>query len=232
MALKSLARFAAMFGLAVLATGCAATRGGSIPYSKGEFAMPDAPAAIIADEGYKLAPLDTVSVNVYQVGDLSRDYSVDLSGRITMPLIGNVNAIGLSTNELAASIRTRLSEKYLRDPNVVVALKESGSRVITVDGSVNRPGIFPAGRPLTLMQTVALAQGTTGTANPRRVAIFRVVGGKRMAAAFDLIRIRRGEETDPTVYAGDTVIVDGSNLRKAQREIFSSLPLLPIFMAL
>ena len=210
---------------------CSGTRGGSIPYSTGSFAAPDAPKAVVADEGYKLAPLDTVTINVYQVPDLSKDYTVDMSGRITMPLIGNVNAIGLSTNELSTQIQTKLGEKYLRDPNVVVALKESASRVVTVDGSVQRPGIFPATRPLTLMQTVALAQGTSDTANPRRVAIFRVVSGKRMAAAFDLVRIRRGEEEDPVVYAGDTVIVDGSGLRKAQREILSSVPLLPIFMA-
>lgn len=231
MALSSLVRWAVIFSMSIVLSACA-TRGGSIPYNQANFGAPDAPQAIVADEGYKLAPLDKVAVSVYQVPDLTKDYDVDMSGRITMPLIGNVNAIGLSTNELAAQIGRRLGEKYLQNPNVVVALKESGSRVVTVDGSVNRPGVFPAGRPLTLMQTVALAQGTADDANPRRVAIFRVISGKRMAAAFDLIRIRRGEEEDPVVYAGDTVIVDGSKLRKAQKELFSTVPLLPIFMAL
>lgn len=231
MALAGLIRWAALIGMALALAACAGTRGGSIPYNVSNFGMPDAPKPIVADEGYKLAPLDVVTINVYQVPDLSRDYSVDVSGRVTMPLIGNVNALGLSTNELATQIQNRLSERYLRDPNVVVALKESKSRVVTVDGAVRQPGVFPATGGLTLVQTVALARGTDDFANPRRVAVFRQVQGRRMAAAFDLTRIRRGEEEDPQIYAGDTVVVDGSNLRKAQRELFQAIPLLPIFMA-
>lgn len=231
MAFRVLVRWAALFGLAVLTAACGGGRGGAIAY-QGELAAPDAPTAIVADEGYKLAPLDTVTVTVYQVEDLSKDYTVDVGGRVTIPLIGPVNAIGLSTNELAASIQSKLGERYLRNPNVVVTLKESVSRVITVDGSVRRPGVFPAVRPLTLVQAVALAQGTDELANPRRVAIFRMVGGRRMAAAFDLTDIRRGKEKDPTVYAGDTIVVDGSGVRKAQRDILQSLPLASIFMAL
>lgn len=231
MALGSLVRWAAIIGSALAITACAGTRGGSIPYNVSNFGAPDAPAPIIADEGYKLAPLDVVAINVYQVPDLSKDYSIDMSGRITMPLIGNLSAIGLSTNELATQIQQKLGERYLRDPNVVVALKESKSRVVTVDGAVRQPGTFPAAGRMTLMQTVALARGTDDFANPRRVAVFRSIDGKRMAAAFDLTRIRRGEEEDPVIYAGDTVVVDGSNLRKAQRELFQTIPLLPIFMS-
>jgi polysaccharide export outer membrane protein len=231
MALGSLIRWAAMIGLAFTVSACSGTRGGSIPYNVSNFGMPDAPKPIVADEGYKLAPLDTVAINVYQVPDLSKDYSIDLSGRITMPLVGNISAIGMSTNELATQIQQKLGERYLRDPNVVVALKESKSRIVTVDGAVRQPGIFPAAGGMTLMQTVALARGTDDFANPKRVAVFRVIQGKRMAAAFDLTRIRRGEEEDPAIYAGDTVVVDGSNLRKAQRELFQAIPLLPIFMA-
>ena len=231
MAFRVLSRRLALVALAILATACNGTRGGSIPYNVDNFGAPDAPKPIVADEGYKLAPLDTVTITVYQVPDLSKDYSVDVSGRVTMPLIGNVNALGLSTNELATQIQQRLGEKYLRDPNVVVALKESRSRVVTVDGSVRQPGVYPAAGALTLLQTVALARGADEFANPRRVAIFRTIEGKRMAAAFDLVRIRRGEEQDPQIFAGDVVVVDGSNLRKAQREIFQNLPLLPFFMA-
>ena len=232
MALGVTGRWTATIALALLACACTGSRGGSIPYNVSNFGLPDAPKPIVADEGYKLAPLDLVTISVYQVPDLTKDYTVDVSGRITMPLIGNVNALGLSTNELATQIQTKLGERYLRDPNVVVALKESRSRVVTVDGSVRQPGVFPAAGQLTLLQTVALARGTDDFANPRRVAIFRTVQGKRMAAAFDLVRIRRGEEEDPQIYAGDVVVVDGSNLRKAQREIFQNLPLIPLFMAL
>jgi polysaccharide export outer membrane protein len=212
-------------GLALLLAACSGTRGGAIPYNVSNFGVPDGPKVSPIDDAYKLAPLDTVNVTVFQVADISRDYSVDQSGRITMPLVGRIDAVGLSTTELAKAIEQRLDAKYLRNPNVTVALKESGSRVVTVDGSVRQPGIYPAVSSLTLMQIVALARGTDEFANPKRVAIFRTIQGKRMAAAFDLTRIRRGTEPDPQIYPGDTVVVDGSALKKAQRDILQALPL-------
>lgn len=217
---------------ALLLTACATSRGGNIPYNVQNFGAPDAPKVTAVDDTYKLAPLDTVSVGVFQVPDLSHDYLIDQSGRMTMPLIGRVDAVGLSTSELGKLIAQRLDAKYLHDPNVTVALKDSASRVVTVDGSVTSPGIFPMQGPLTLMQAVSLAKGTNELANPHRVAIFRTIGGKRMAAAFDLTSIRRGTAQDPAVYPGDSIIVDGSGVKKAQRTLLQSLPLASIFMAL
>lgn len=221
-----------MIGLALLMAGCAPKRGGSIAYNPASFGTPDAPKVAAVDDTYKLAPLDTVTVAVYQVPDLSRDFTIDQAGRITMPLVGRVDAVGVSTTELATTIAQKLSEKYLRDPNVTVSLKDSASRVVTVDGSVRQPGIFPAVTSLTLIQAIALARGTDDLANPRRVAVFRTIGGKRMAAAFDLTSIRRGEMADPQIYPGDTVVVDGSAVKKAQRDILQALPAASIFMAL
>lgn len=215
--------------LTLLLGGCSGSRGGIIPYDVANFAAPDAPTAVASEAAYKLAPLDTVSVNVFQVGDLSREYTIDLGGQLSMPLIGSVDAVGLTTNELARALEARLGARYLQNPNITVSLKESARRVITVDGSVRQPGIFPAIGPMTLIQAIALARGTDDIANPHRVAIFRMIGGKRMAAAFDLVSIRRGEAPDPAVYAGDTIVVDGSAVRKAQRDILQSLPLASIF---
>jgi polysaccharide export outer membrane protein len=218
-------------GLAMLLAGCAGTRGGSISYDASNFGAPDSPKVSAVDDTYKLAPLDTVGITVFQVADISRDYAIDQSGRITMPLVGRIDAVGLSTTELGSAIERRLGEKYLRDPNVTVALKASASRVVTVDGSVRQPGIYPAVGPLTLVQVVALARGTDDLANPKRVAIFRTIDGKRMAAAFDLTSIRRGKEQDPAIYPGDTVVVDGSGVKKAQRDVLQALPLASIFLA-
>ena len=213
-----------VIGLALLLAACGGTRGGRIPYNVSDFGTPDAPKVSAVDDTYKLAPLDTVSITVFQVTDLSRDYPIDQSGRLTMPLLGRVDAVGLSTTELGNVIAARLNAKYLRDPNVTVTLKESASRVVTVDGSVRQPGIYPATGPLSLLQTVAMARGTDDLANPHRVAVFRTIGGKRAAAAFDLTSIRRGEEKDPAIYPGDTVIVDGSGVKKAQRDLLQTLP--------
>lgn len=217
----------ALFAFTV--AGCANSRGGDIPYDVANFGQPDAPRAVVVDDAYKLAPLDTVSVAVFQVPDLSRDYTIDLSGNITVPLIGQVSALNKSTSELSRTLAQRLGEKYLQNPNVTVALKESARRVVTVEGAVRAPGLYPAVGPMTLVQAIALARGADDTANPRRVAIFRQVQGQRMAAAFDLVSIRRGEADDPPVYAGDTVVVDGSNVRAIQRELLNALPVFAIF---
>ncbi|WP_236697435.1 polysaccharide biosynthesis/export family protein [Sphingomonas sp. Leaf357] len=216
----------------MLLSACGGSRGGVIPYNVSNFGTPDAPKVAAADDTYKLAPLDTITVSVFQVADISRDYAVDQSGRITMPLVGRLDAVGLSTGQLATAIERKLGEKYLRNPNVTVTLKDSASRVVTVDGSVRQPGIFPAVGALTLLQAVALARGTDDLANPKRVAVFRTIDGKRMAAAFDLTRIRRGTEEDPQIYPGDTVVVDGSGVKKAQRDILQALPLTTLFLAL
>ena len=66
---------------------------------------------------------------------------------------------------------------------------------------------------MTLIQAVALAKGTSEDANPRRVAVFRTIGGQRQAAAFDLTAIRRGQAPDPQIYPGDIVVVDGSSIK-------------------
>jgi polysaccharide export outer membrane protein len=69
----------------------------------------------------------------------------------------------------------------------------------------------------------------TEDANARRVAIFRTINGKREAAAFDLVSIRRGEAEDPSVYPGDVIIVDGSSVKDLQKRLLQSIPLLAIF---
>lgn len=222
-------------GLALLVAACTPGRGGHIAYNVPNFGAPDAPKVTAVDDVYKLGPLDTVTITVFQVADLSKDYVIDQTGRLTFPLLGRVDASGLSTAELGTVITHRLSEKYLRDPNVTVALKdskESLARSITVDGSVRQPGIYPAPRTLSLVQAIALAHGPDDYANAKRVAIFRIIDGKRMAAAFDLWSIRRGKAEDPAVYPGDTVIVDGSGLKRAQKELLQAVPLAAIFMAI
>jgi polysaccharide export outer membrane protein len=224
-----LTRFGAIIVIATGLAACAAKRGGNIAYGVPNFTAPDAPQAIVNSDSYKLAPLDTITVTVFQVPELSREYVIDLGGNLTMPLIGSTSAIGLSSTELSGVLQRRLAEKYLANPNVTIALKESATRVITVDGSVRQPGVFQATRPLTLLQAVSLARGTDELANPRRVAVFRTIGGKRMAAAFDLVDIRRGKEADPAVYAGDVVVVDGSAIKQIQREILQNLPVAGLF---
>ena len=135
----------------------------------------------------------------------------------------------MTTAQLHDLLISKLGSKYLENPDVSVGIKSSTRRNVTVDGSVNHVGSFPIFGPTTLIQIVALAGGTGPEANPHRVAIFRQIGGKRQAAAFDLTAIRRGQAADPQIYAGDIVIVDGSAVKAAQKQIINSLSIFSVF---
>jgi polysaccharide export outer membrane protein len=214
---------------AVMITSCSDSRGGPIPYGVQTFGVPDEPTVVPLGAGYKIAPMDTLAIKVFKMPDLSGDYEVDLTGQISMPLIGSIPATDVTTAQLDDRLTQKLGEKYLEHPDVSVAIKSSSRRSVTVDGAVNRAGSFPVNGPLTLMQAVALAGGTGPDANARRVAVFRQISGKRQAAAFDLTSIRRGEMDDPQIYAGDIVVIDGSSVKAVQKQLLNSLPVLSVF---
>lgn len=211
-----------------LVAGCADTRGGPIPYA-GTLAAPDAPTVAPLEAGYKIAPLDTLTIKVFKMPDLSGDFDVDLTGQISMPLIGEVSAVELTTAELDKRLTDKLGERYLQNPDVSVGVKASTRQSVTVDGAVNKSGSYPIGGSVSLMQAVALAGGSSPEANSHRVAVFRTIAGKRQAAAFDLVSIRKGQAEDPPIFPGDIVIVDGSGIKALQKQIMSNLPILSIF---
>lgn len=216
-------------GVLLALAGCTGGRGGPIPYNVENFKAPDAPSVAALEDDYKIAPLDKLHIVVFQVPDLTGDFDVDLSGNVALPLVGSVKVVDMTTQQLDQRLTQILGERYLQHPDVSVAVKESSTRVVTVEGAVTQAGVFPVAGRLTLLQTVAMARGTTEDANPHRVAVFRNIGGQRMAAAFDLTSIRRGQAEDPRIYSGDIVVVDGSTIKGAWKTIMTSLPFLSIF---
>lgn len=212
----------------LFAAACADTRGGSIPYDR-PLAHPDEVTFQTLASDYKIAPMDKLSIKVFKMEDLTGDYDVDLAGNISMPLIGQLKAANLTTEQLDGQLTSKLGDKYLEHPDVSVAIKSSTAHVVTVDGAVKEGGSFPVGGPTSLIKAIAMAKGTTEDANNRRVAVFRTVGGQRQAAAFDLTSIRRGEAPDPEIYPGDIIVVDGSSVKAVQKQVLQSIPLLAIF---
>ena len=215
-------------GLVAALSACADRKGGPIPYDV-SLAVPDAPKIVPLEQDYRIAPLDTLSVKVFKMPDLTGDYQVDLTGNISMPLIGNVQVAELTTTELDQRLKQLYGARYLENPDISVGVKASTRRSVTVDGADKNSGSFAIAGPVSLIQAIAQAGGTAEDANPRRVAIFRSIGGKRQAAAFDLTDIRRGLAQDPTIYPGDIVVVDGSRVKATQKAILSNMPLLSIF---
>ncbi len=217
-----------------LVTACSpnsGSRGGPIPYeTPPTFNTPDAPRAAVFGSTYRVSTGDMLNITVFRVDQLSKDYRVDLAGNIPFPLIGDVPAVGRTTGEIREEIARRLGERYLRNPDVTVAVRESNNNNVTVEGGVRRPGLFPVTGPMTLIQSIAAAGGIDpAQGNARRLAIFRQIQGQRMAAAFDLESIRRGEMPDPEIFPGDIVVVASNNNRGLFQDILQTLPLIALF---
>jgi polysaccharide export outer membrane protein len=219
---------AAALCLIALSSACT-TRKANVPYNVADFGAPDIQTVELPDVRRTVAPLDKLTVKVFQVEELSGDYQVDSNGRIAFPLIGEVTALGKTPQELSAHIASQLGRKYLKSPNVQVAIVESIEQTITVDGSVTEPGVLPIKGSVTLMRAIAMAKGLKEDANPARVYVFRRINGQKMAAGFDLSAIRRNEAPDPDLYGNDIVVVDGSRTRGLLKEVISFVPILAVF---
>ena len=187
---------------------------------------------VAAPEDYRISPSDVLEVTVFGVADLTRTVQVSTNGAISLPLIRTVPAAGKTASELEFAIATKLEAKYLQSPQVSVFVKEYTSQRITVDGAVNKPGIFPTTGQLSLLQSIALAEGLNNVADPTGILIFRTVGNQRMAARFDLKKIRSGKSQDPMLVAGDIVMVDQSAGRTTLRDIKDAVPLTGLFSLL
>ena len=180
--------------------------------------------------GYRIGPSDKLALTVFQVEDLSfEEIFVDASGKLQLPLLGSVQAAGLTPAELSTDLERRLGERYLRNPRVSVSVSEAASQKITVDGAVMKPGVYEMRGRTTLLQAVAMAQGGTRIADMKKVAVFRSTDGRPMVAVFDLAAIRRGETVDPVVLGDDVVVVDTSRLSARYRDIIELLPGLSVF---
>jgi polysaccharide export outer membrane protein len=183
---------------------------------------------------YLIGPFDKLRIDVFGIEDLQREVQIDASGRLSFPLIGVVEAAGLTPDELAEVIRTRLLGQFVRDPQVTVNLEETVSQVVTVDGQVNDPGAYPVVGRMTLMRAVATAGGVGEYAKLSDVVVFRQANGQQMVGLYNLEGIRRGNYPDPQIYAHDVVIVGTSEARRLFKDILegSSLITTPLIVAL
>ena len=172
-----------------------------------------------------LGPLDTVVVETFGVPDLTRTVVVDAGGLMSFPLVGTIDVNGKTTRELARTIEAGLRGRYLRNPEVTVSISEQVSQVVTVDGSVARPGQFPVTNNSTLMRAVALGGGLSELADSENVVILRTVGDKRMAGLYNLGQIRRGVYKDPAIYPNDVIVVGESGSRRFFRNALAVAPL-------
>lgn len=220
-----------IFGLAcLLVAGCAApkmaTNGAVGLVTEGLLPAPAIGDQVGSEALHLVGPFDSLAVEVFGVPELSREVRVDANGRVSLPVVGELDVAGKTPTDIQSTVTSRLRAGYVRNPQVTVNVRETVSRTVTVDGAVTRPGIFPITGQMTMMRAIARAEGTTDKARERHVVIFRTVGGNRMAALYDLEAIRLGMYEDPRVYPNDVVVVGRSRASLLFPQILQAVSLI------
>lgn len=181
--------------------------------------------------GYRVGPLDMLNITVFKVPELSQTVQVSESGKFSFPLIGEVQAAGLTVSEIERDVAAKLGGNYVRNPQVTVLVKEYNSHRITIDGAVAKPGVFPMQGPVSLLQAIAMAGGAQEVSDGT-ILVFRRVDGRSSVAKFNMSDLRSQKVSDPDLQAGDIVTVPSSDVKVGLQYILRSLPLFNTFMML
>jgi len=213
---------AAIFAVMSLAA-CEPTLKSQLPTGTAAYTAINATAEPRPTAGsYLLRPGDHVGMTVYQETDLTvLDEPIDEAGMLSLPLVGEVHAAGLSAAALSANVQRAYGARFLRDPQVTIRLVKAGVRTISVEGQVMKAGQFEIdpGSNNTLLGAIAMAGSPNETAKLDEVLVFRTINGQRAGARFDLTAIRAGRAADPQILPGDVVVVGFSSLRGAYKDV-------------
>lgn len=192
---------------------------------------PDSAALLSqAATDYRIGAQDVLEVNVFGIDELKREVQVDNGGKVILPLVGQMQAGGRTPGEFSEDLETALKAKYMKNPQVIVTVKNAQSQRVTIDGAVTKPGVYPLSGPTTLLQAISLAQGPDQKlANVKKVAVFRQVQGRRHSAIFDLNQIRSGKAEDPQIYGNDIVVVETSGGARFIQNFQGLFPILGLF---
>lgn len=168
-----------------------------------------APAAAAAGSAsdYVIGPDDTLHVSVWKEPDLTATLPVRPDGKISLPLLNDVPAAGLTPMQLASSITEKL-KKYIADPRVTVVVTAMNSRRIFVTGEVLHPGAMPLLPNMTVLQALSSA-GFTQFANVKGIYILRTENGRQVKLTFNYKEVVKGNHPEQNIMLkpGDTVVV-------------------------
>jgi polysaccharide export outer membrane protein len=197
--------------LAQPANGAQPTPGMSAPDDTPPGVAPATPGPPIvpADVGpdYVLGNEDAIVVNVWREPALTGGLLIRQDGRISLPLVGDLPAAGLTPMALASEISEHL-KKFMNNPTVTVTVTASNSRRVFFIGEVTHPGPLPLTHEMTMLQAISAAGGLTPYANKKKIYILRGLKGKESKIPFDYNKaVKKGDMQGVTLTAGDTVVV-------------------------
>jgi len=171
-------------------------------------APPALPAGVTPPPGYVIGPDDQLAVIYWREKDLSADVVVRPDGLISLPLLNDVAAAGLTPEQLRVII-TRGATKFLEDPTVSVVVKAINSRKVFITGMIARPGPYPLAGPTSVLQLIATAGGVAEYANKKKIVIVREENGKEFTLRFNYNDVMKGKNLAQNIdlKPGDSIIV-------------------------
>ena len=170
---------------------------------------PGAPAVDVPPE-YVIGPQDVLGINFWRDTDMTGDVTVRPDGRITLPLIGDLQAAGLTPEALKTQITAAATKLFKDEPTVAVLVRQIHSRKVFITGQVNTPGSQVLTGPLTVMQLISLAGGLTEFAKKKEITVIRTdAAGKQTVMPFNYSDVARGKNVAQNIVLkpGDTVVV-------------------------
>jgi len=166
-----------------------------------------ASAAGVAAETYVIGASDVLTVTVWKEPTLSGSILVRPDGMISLPLLGDVQASGLTPPQLADQITTKL-KKFVQDPNVSVVIGQIHSKIVYLLGEVGKKGPIDMTPGMTLLEAIGSAGGLTEYANAKKIYILRDEGGKHLKIPVHYKEALKGDSTlDLALKPGDTIVV-------------------------
>jgi polysaccharide biosynthesis/export protein len=166
-------------------------------------------ASVPADsDSYVIGPEDVLDIYVWKETDLSRRVPVRLDGKISIPLVGEIQAAGITPLQLKERLIQKFKD-YVEVPNVTVTVLEANSFKVFISGQVSKPGVYSLRSETTLLQFISLAGGFTEWANQRKVLLVRQEQGKEKRFTINYKKIISGEDPSQNLVLkpGDVIVV-------------------------
>ncbi len=169
---------------------------------------PTLPPGVTAPTGYLIGSDDVLSIVFWRDKDMSADVNVRPDGMISLPLINDVAAAGLTPEQLRVAI-TQAAAKYVEDPTVTVVVKQINSRRVYITGQVSKPGPYALLTPTTVLQLIAIAGGVAEYADIKNITIMRTENGQPKSFVFNYEEVKKRKKLEQNIELrpGDTVIV-------------------------
>jgi len=169
---------------------------------------PVIPKGVDLPTDYVIGPDDNLDVIFWRDKDMSALVSVRPDGRITLPLLNDIQAAGLTPDQLRTAVMAAAT-KFVEDPNVTVVVKTINSRKVFVTGMVAKPGPYPLMGPTTVMQALSVAGGIQEFADSKNILIMRNENGRPVAYRFNYKEVlkRKNLKQNIELKPGDTVVV-------------------------